>query len=279
MTLNDEFETAPVKFLKKYPLNTGDYSFYAPGNKPQIMGEGVTNLYLGKPKPGVTSVGIKNWDFSADVVPFHLEKAPDNSVNLLRDTTGEDATGAYYLPWKSRKVTSMVIPADSDANFFFTASLSGCSVFVRGNATNPTVYHAGCEGKAKYEATDLWQACVRKLGENSPTPRFYGIDKHDYRMKSSRDTGLKRDLSFDEAIFSHNYRGYQKLKIIQSSGCVVGVRDDGGRWDFYLQERIWYQILDLGTHKSQKYWAPVALRRFYPTGAKHVQMIERVEFV
>jgi hypothetical protein len=57
---------------------------------------------------------------------------------------------AYYLPWSPGWAVKYNIPANArDKAFFLTAALSGCSVFVRGPATNPTVYHCGLRARGQ----------------------------------------------------------------------------------------------------------------------------------
>lgn len=286
MGLNEEFEQNPVTFLKTYALDPGDLHPRQPlplgaRGEDQIFSPNISKHYFKQPlkydRGGVK--GIINRKYGAELSTFKLvSNGQGNVVNLMKeDDVTEWGIEMYYLPWEAQAVSSVTLPEDSEGNYFVTASLSGCSVFVRGNAVNPTIYHAGCESKSNYELTELWRACIRKLGENHPTPNAYGIDKYDY--KKARAGGFKRDTSLQEAIYSHNYSGFKKLTVIESLGCVIGMKKkDTKRWDFYIQERCQYKILEIQTGQSIKYWTPVSLRRFFPTGAKHVQLLERYQF-
>ena len=207
-----------------------------------------------------------------------VSQGEGNCVKLETDRNASPgAVEMYYLPWGIQEVTSMTLPEDAEGKYFVTAGLSGCSVFIRGNAVNPTIYHAGCESSSKYDTTQLWEACMRKLGENHPTPKFYGIDKYDY--KKTRPGGFRKDTSASEGAFNTLYRNISKLTKKGSMGCVFGVKDERtNKWDFYLQERCLYQILYLNTGTSYQYWTAVSLRRFFPTGAKHVQLLNNSSF-
>jgi len=58
---------------------------------------------------------------------------------------------AYYLPWETRGgMIYMTIPNPPLARFFFTAKLSGCSVFASGPQNNPTLYHCGIDSAAPF---------------------------------------------------------------------------------------------------------------------------------
>ena len=288
MGLHEEFEAHPVAFLRKYALDPGDLHPRRPRpldrrGADQIFSPNISKHYFERPLKyggGVGSVkGITHRKFEDVLSTFKFVRAGEGNVVHLEkvDDVTEWGVDMYYLPWEPQAVTSMTLPGNLGGDYFTTASLSGCSVFVRGNADNPTIYHAGCESKSKYETTELWRACIRKLGVNHATPNFYGIDKYDY--KKARARGVKEDTSLQEAIHSHNYGGYKKLIVMESAGCVVGIKEkDTKRWNFYLQERCQYKILEIGTGASHVYWTPVSLRRFFPTGAKHVQLLRHYQF-
>jgi len=285
MTLNQEFETNPVLFMKTHPLDSGDLHPSPPlprkrHGEDQIFSPNITKHYFEKPSKNTSGgTGIINIQWGSDLSLFKfVSQGEGNCVQLQKnnDDIG-NSVEIYYLPWSIQNVTSMTLPENADGKYFMTAGLSGCSVFVRGNAVNPTIYHAGCENKSKYETTELWKACIRKLGENHPTPKFYGIDKYDH--KKTRAGGLRKDTSASENAYNTLYGNFTKLTKKSSAGCVFGVKDERtNKWDFYLQERCMYEILILRTGVSYTYWDAVSLRRFYPTGAKHVQLLNRSGF-
>lgn len=78
----------------------------------------------------------------------------------------------WFLPWQSGHMTKMKLTPPANPNLldsagnvlpnpdlFFTAAVSGCSVFARGAFDQPSVYHGGFDGKladdAIYGATGL----------------------------------------------------------------------------------------------------------------------------
>lgn len=61
--------------------------------------------------------------------------------NMSKTQTADTGdTRCYYLPYKQNAAVSMKLGSDCD--YFFTSSLSGCSVQVFGNHDHPTVTHA-----------------------------------------------------------------------------------------------------------------------------------------
>lgn len=50
----------------------------------------------------------------------------------------------YFLPWLSKCIVKLTV--GDDCNIFATSALTGCSVFTIGDASAPTIFHAGIEG-------------------------------------------------------------------------------------------------------------------------------------
>ncbi len=278
MSLTEEYEENSLRFLKKYPLDSGAYE-WAPDSTNKIFDQGIANKYFGTRRDD----GVMNWQYDADARRFKLVRGSDHSCVQLVAAGQHDegpSMNAYYLPWSPQRVTSARLPR-GDVKYFFTAALSGCSVFVRGDAREPTVYHAGVAMTAKHESKFLWEACMRKLGKNHPTPRYYGINRYDYvKTGTGKRKGLKREFSDDDLeglSLDYLYPYYTAVSFVSSRGCVVGIKDDNDRWDFYLQQRNQYEVFQVVTGDKRTYWTPVSLRRFYPTGAKHVQLIPQVK--
>ncbi len=154
-----------------------------------------------------------------------------------------DLVPLYFLPWASLNIVSMKIPraiSDDAPKIFFTAALSGCSVFVRGDPHSPVVYHAGVDGKViDGMAADLWRMCFYKVvkADLSFSGDFGEVNKSDYvfekmqggkkttQLAQNYQTWLKNDLS------NRPFR----VQSVSPWGCVFGIRDESG-WLFYLQQ-------------------------------------------
>ena len=79
---------------------------------------------------------------------FRLENNPSFAGTIrLMSSHGQDPNGnlCYWLPWSENNIFRIELrPYGLDRNplFFFTAALSGCSVFFEGNRDFPIVCHA-----------------------------------------------------------------------------------------------------------------------------------------
>jgi hypothetical protein len=134
-------------------------------------------------------------------VSFEVKYAPE------LPTVADRATyiPIWFLPWQSGHMTKLKLsppgnPAlrDSAGNVlpnpdvFFTAAVSGCSVFARGALDQPSVYHGGFDGKladeAVYGATGL-----NKFGGTSASFWRQVVDGMDYGpgMKATARAGGK----------------------------------------------------------------------------------------
>ena len=93
---------------------------------------------------------------------------------------------AYYLPWQPGWCVKYNIPQNARNNaLFLTSALSGCSIFVRGPATNPTVYHCGM-------LPEFWKnANLSKLKLPSTV---HGADAHNLLLKNAIDNKRSHDF-------------------------------------------------------------------------------------
>ena len=109
----------------------------------------------------------------------------------------------WFLPWQSGHMTKMKLSPPANPNLldsagnvlpnpdlFFTAAVSGCSVFARGAHDHPSVYHGGIDGKLAdneiYGATGL-----NKFGGSSASFWRQVVDGMDYGpgMKATARAG------------------------------------------------------------------------------------------
>lgn len=198
----------------------------------------------------------------------------------------------YFLPWESGgAIVRLRIPpkgtTDPDPDIFLTAAINGCSVFVQGDATSPTLYHAGGDtGQSDpNEAARFWRQALRHHINNSASARGRGrvaaeVNKTEY-VKTPGTVGNSTTPRAQE------YENWLKAKLDKAGrftvtmvnpwGCVMGIRK-GTAWSFYLQENATV-ICNIVTKSGveQRYYArPMALRQIYPGGASLATMRMKV---
>jgi hypothetical protein len=151
----------------------------------------------------------------------------------------------HWLPWYSLQViqhtippvpSSLVEPPEQDfPRFFFTAGINGCSVFVTGESTSPTVYHAGITGKLGRSAGQFWRDQMAATGVNLGQFRIKGeVERDDYMFDDPKESELaKRFLKWQQDSAEPRF----ELNIQSSFGCVFGIMY-GRHWSFYLQESV-----------------------------------------
>jgi len=182
---------------------------------------------------------IRSAEFDAKVVQVNLNRTDKGEVQFERaGDSDRNTVGAYYLPWGGMFVMSMKLPADAASDFFFTAGLAGCSVFASGAATEPTIYHAGTEGKYAGDVAVFWEECIKAAANKqglSDLGSLKGINKNNYMndpqvekfekwLKSEVDTRLK-------------------VEHASPGGFVFGLRCNK-EWEFYLQDRLVVETIE-----------------------------------
>ena len=89
---------------------------------------------------------------------------------------GQRGLPAYFLPWDDRgAVVRMTIPNKRTSlsekqhpKLFFTACLSGCSVFFSGDQENPTIYHAGTGSERKPVGSNFYEELILRCRMAKP---------------------------------------------------------------------------------------------------------------
>lgn len=253
----------------KYPTSAVEFT------KLKLDDEGERIAYIALTRVARDKVGALTFDCTtADATPIaaRATKAP-----------------IWWLPWKSHHMVKMKIaPGDTavcDSNndplpnpdLFFTAAVSGCSVFVRGLPGAPSVYHGGIDGKlvdskqGKLLARGVFnKSQFKRLG--GTTPEFWRqvLSGMDYDTVGGQSTDMKPtpgankfnrpDKPVSEVNTTHytsdkgtkttvNSRALEKflekqavargrtIDVVQPWGSVFGLRT-GGNWTFYLQQNV-----------------------------------------
>ncbi|RKI40788.1 hypothetical protein D7Y27_19875 [Corallococcus sp. AB004] len=160
----------------------------------------------------------------------------------------------YYLHWGFD--STHCVRLGSHANYFVTAALQGCSIFVTGDPASPTVYHlnansAGANAPneaARYQAKiqvmeARFNAARRTLGGSQQSSASASM--HDY-MPGMLSTAGTTQLEYERGVSgapwydvgTHGFRSFWKVDQdeLMQFGTVFGVRESG-RWSFYFQKR------------------------------------------
>lgn len=173
--------------------------------------------------------------------------------------TKADGVPAYFLPWDSRGGTvEMTIPAGAGNEFekhpqlFFTAALSGCSIIIKGKASNPTIVHAGSgQLPLPYDANTFWKDFVEHL-DSHPDPGIRNARTGKVKAQATKGSYVsgmevpsgraypatlkttQHAVDFKRKLSDH-YGDQLEIADVVPWGAVFGIRT-GGDWAFYLQE-------------------------------------------
>jgi hypothetical protein len=184
-------------------------------------------------------------------------KFPDaKTLTLSPARTSLDQIPIHWLPWKTLKIVSASIPAvprnlveaDEDENprFFFTAGINGCSVFVKGPPTKPTLYHAGIDGKLAEDAGAFWREQLETAtkGTHMNLEQTLGeVNRNDYMKRDSQ--AIQDYLKWVQSGSNNPFT----VEVINNFGCVFGMRF-GHHWSFYLQESALIETAKFLTRKE-----------------------------
>lgn len=149
-------------------------------------------------------------------------RVPTHEVDF-QAASGRGLIRAYFLPWRENQVTCL--PLGSKADFFFTTTLEGCSLYIGGDERSPVVF----QGNARDAPT-------------APSGRVY-LDTLVQRAAAAGLAGAAGPL--EPILSSESYAASAaRLGIPQTPETapkvtglanVFGFRRDG-RWSFYAQQ-------------------------------------------
>jgi hypothetical protein len=184
---------------------------------------------------------------------------------------------AHYLPWLDNAVVSLTIPVmpqfGGGPKVFFTAAINGCSVFIKGTAKSPTIYHAG---GATYrpepnEGAKFWRDMMKTRKDTALGKIQAEVNKTMYVTdKKDKALGTANSRLFEQWLTA-NPQGFT-IEDVSPTGCVFGLRDSG-EWKFYLQENVSIRYtsvtIALGqppVAKSHTLVRPMQIREIFPNG-------------
>lgn len=180
----------------------------------------------------------------------------------------------WWLPWESRHMTKLKIeplgPQLTDSNgqnihnpsLFFTAALSGCSVFVRGHIQEPRIYHGGITGdlfdkgkvkgvfnkkemgkfKLGRDSASFWRRVLGGMDYGPGGMKFDGnyktgvseVNLNHYVSDHGTNTTVNAD-GLERFLKSNQQRNGIEVHAVMPWGSVFGVRDRT-TWSFYMQQ-------------------------------------------
>jgi hypothetical protein len=251
--LNAEFLANPLIFMRKHSCS--------PPDNDEGFG---TELARVTPAQGEVTSGAVGSSTGGDIVRNQVQslirfvrlkphQKPDfpGTVTLdlrkMRESPNDDRIPIYWLPWFSLRIMEITLPPvptnlvdppeDEYPRFFFTAGINGCSVFARGEATNPTIYHAGITGTLGRGAADFWRDQMRLTGTGFATSLISGeVNRNDYMFTTPQESQLAQKYLDWLAQPTSDGKSFA-IDIGSSFGCVFGIRF-GRYWSLYLQESM-----------------------------------------
>ena len=162
----------------------------------------------------------------------------ERTCNIHTNGAPPTAEDCYFLPWEPDAATTMTIGALAD--YFFTSTLSGCTVQINGPANAPTITH----GNRKTTFTTHGQATAQAEIDNLLPAVGGGHTSKAVRAADYRALCNKRNLKAAKSAFP-TPDGYHisKFKPKEESGgrveggaFVFGKRNTGtGDWTFWYQ--------------------------------------------
>jgi len=229
-------------FVRDYPFALLTDATVNGNNEPPINAYGPANFLAARAQ-------IRRWEGGAPAVPdwFTVDptpvqyrwgptvvqlKASINSVVARPAVAVPDlAKRAFTLPWATTAITKVVL---SDAgNFFFTAPLTGCTVFIDENpAGGPHVYHANAGSIPNAHKDAFMQGAFLDWSgqaHNAPNVRSFvsrpllSIDVHSVLPIAGAIEARKTG------------QGRQNVEWLTIGANVMGVRTGPGAWTFYQQ--------------------------------------------
>jgi hypothetical protein len=320
MNYDEKFLTNPLRAARKYPLSLGDgptgYQKYLEpepldserishvnriqerdlaGTKFRHPLSGLTVFDWGTvPSRGVERVSLDLWETSPTSFSTQTKRHSLELSYVKVDETEAESNGfdAYFLPWdQTGGVVYMELGADAD--IFFTAALSGCSVMVSGDPTEPTVYHCGITqwstqpycivGKGKYgnpapkgkEGIEIWEDLVAFVTKKDAPPAER-IDRtyYAYDFEENQPPYTTRGSREIEAELRRKKRDPKASAI--PWGAVFGIRDHGtGKWTFYLQQNVTFNYTIPDQRPASKA-RPLVVSEFYPNERNFARLWEKL---
>jgi hypothetical protein len=301
MPLNDldrELLRDKLEFLKKNAVTPPDGVVSKETNRNDVLVDGIARKYTSVANPdyqiGYGHLHRVNDDWADRTMKLikpesvYIDVKYRNEIDVSQE---DEYVKFYWLPWDQRggvvKISLIVPPprpgkrALPDPDLFFTAALSGCSIFVRGSRKHPTVYHAGITGAAPGDPGDHWRKLYKEIvpEEDRKVENIHEVNTLNYVDKKNRPL---KDVADYKKFLTKQQKNEVEAKIVHSWGCVFGIRDDNMDWSFYYQQNVcvtyqkmrrtsfWNRLVKDNTPPRTINY-PMRVNQFYP-GSDHVHV-------
>jgi hypothetical protein len=246
MSLTKAFLSNPIEFLKAHALSP-------PNGEPgkvikawKVANAG--NITSGANGDGSSTVSLKKAGATRVFSEFvqHGGFPGALSVSLSPSRTSPDSFEQFWLPWESLSITKNHLPAvpakggDDFPSVFMTAGINGCSVFVDGPATQPTVYHAGINGNLVGPAEQFWKHQLQTAFEGTAGEGHEPAGQAHSQQYMQNSPNVQRYLAWLNA----NTATTLQIELLSNFGSVIGIRNKTD-WSFYLQKNVMIQDVQI----------------------------------
>jgi len=200
------------------------------------------------------------------------------------------AVPCYFLPWNpTGGAVELTIPdrdgPASNANpiLFLTAALSGCSVYVKGPAAKPTIFHCGTQHETVGSKASLfWDSVMKQLGHDPEDLSV--VHNKDYTVPKRGDAAEMKEATRRQetakSVLQKTFKSTLDVEEVSTWGSVFGVRD-GRSWMFYMQENctVTYHKIRKSKHLGRRisdgppriYSRPMFCRQIFPAGGSKAE--------
>lgn len=287
---NKAFMDDPMAFMKRYAVAPADDVAMDIGDKAVDMDTTAGSYVFSTMQPG-KRVAWLNFAKKPRGTGADMSFIPKAEGVISIDGTYTERRGkvkSYFLPWTAGGgIIKIAIPQKGtaqpaeDADFFFTATITGCSVFIKGTAQAPEVYHAGGDTKQSnpLQAAKFWRDLMTAYsGGGAITGEVNKTQYISDPTARGKGTVTQNSETF-EAWLNSNKPADLDIKMVFPWGCVMGLRDGAGHWKFYLQENAtilfskWKKKNVFSKTKVQSTTTgaarPMIFREIFPNGGMH----------
>lgn len=214
--------------------------------KPVLVDETRIKDTLTSPAIGTVTGGPNVIDTNTFLVSFDFEPSASGATLVIKPAGTATATPCYFLPYKPDCCITMVL--GGGANYFFTSTLTGCSVQAFGPLTAPTLSHSN--GRAEYAANLAAKTAAAddtasgiaqtKIDSMFPDPTGAAhvgyCRKADYRAKLTKGSfkaARGQITAFSKKVAPTMVEGYKP-----EIGAFVFGKRVGTTWSFYYQSTV-----------------------------------------
>ncbi len=274
----------PVDFLKQYPLRVDIVT------KAQVLGKSLmrkkgvllertdeSRIVYGVIEPASNSYKnphqfgpLRGYDYigeSGFKSKFGFKQLHLCKIHAEKPLGKQQSFPLFYVDWAMNKTYKTKLESSKDsANFFLTAEISGCSIFIEGDPKKPDIYHSNANQEqlrvdvSKMSKDDVTSAKFDlKASKMAKEVKQSKHDKIHYGRAPAKGRYIKGTDYLDniggakkqavKAFSSHSKKvsgidpkfarkkTYQRLG---TEGTVFGLRDTKTfKWKFYVQKRVW----------------------------------------